>query len=904
MNRTNPIPDPLSARAWLAHGDGRFAYYRLDRLVGGADLARMPMTVKILLENVARNAGRGVVREEEAGVLAHWQPRGAAEAETPFLPARVLMQDFTGVPAVVDLAAMRDAMAALGGDPKLINPLVPTDLVIDHSVQVDRFRTPDAFAFNVDREYERNGERYELLRWAQTAFDGLRVVPPGTGIVHQVNLEFLASVVVEREDIDGQPVAYPDTLVGTDSHTTMVNGLGVLGYGVGGIEAEAVLLGQPLYQPVPRVVGVRLFGDLPRGSTATDLVLVVSNMLRTHGVVGSFVEFAGDGLGSLSLADRATISNMSPEYGATAALFPIDDETLAYLRQTGRPAGHVGLVERYAKENALWREPGAGPDFDEALELDLSTVEPTLAGPRRPQDKVLLPDLGRNFHENFTRTDFDRPPVQVSVDGQAVSINHGSVAIAAITSCTNTSNPTVMVGAGLLARNALARGLSVKPFVKTSMAPGSRAVTEYLTAAGLLEPLERLGFGVVGYGCTTCIGNSGPLDEAVGAAIESNELIVAAVLSGNRNFEGRIHPLARASYLASPPLVVAYALAGTVDTDLTVDALGTGGDGRPVFLADIWPTSDEIKQTIAASVSPAIFERIYASVFAGDERWTGLPVPVGSDRYDWRADSTYVALPPFFEGLSAEPPALSDIVGARVLAVVGDSVTTDHISPAGTIPAWSPAGQWLQEHGVTPLQFNSYGARRGHHEVMMRGTFGNIRLVNKLADKEGPYTTHQPSGAPMFIYDAAMRYAGEKVPLLVIAGREYGTGSSRDWAAKGTALLGVKAVLAQSFERIHRSNLVGMGVLPLEFMPGQSAESLGLTGREEFDVVGMDDGLKPRQAVTVTVRDGDRERRFQAVCRLDGPIEIGYYRNGGILPAVLRRLAGLSLAQASTASLD
>jgi len=812
----------------------------------------------------------------------------------------VLMQDFTGVPAVVDLAAMRDAVAALGGDPRLINPLVPADLVIDHSVQVDRFRTPDAFAFNVDREYERNGERYELLRWAQTAFDGLRVVPPGTGIVHQVNLEFLAQVVVMRDDLDGEPAAFPDTLVGTDSHTTMVNGLGVLGYGVGGIEAEAVLLGQPLYQPIPRVVGVRLFGDLPRGSTATDLVLVVSNMLRAHGVVGSFVEFAGDGLASLSLADRATISNMSPEYGATAALFPIDDETLAYLRQTGRTSDHIELVERYAKENALWREPGAGPDFDEALELDLSTVEPTLAGPRRPQDKVRLPDLGKNFRDSFTRTDFDRPPVEVSTGGQSAAITHGAVAIAAITSCTNTSNPTVMVGAGLLARNALARGLSVKPYVKTSMAPGSRAVTEYLTAAGLLSPLEELGFGVVGYGCTTCIGNSGPLDDAVAQAIEGNELIVAAVLSGNRNFEGRIHPLARASYLASPPLVVAYALAGTVDTDLTTEPLGSDRDGKPVFLADIWPTSEEIKRTIAASVSPAIFERIYSSVFAGDERWTGLPAPVGSDRYAWAADSTYVALPPFFEELSAEPAPVTDITAARVLAVLGDSVTTDHISPAGTIPAWSPAGQWLQERGVTPLQFNSYGARRGHHEVMMRGTFGNIRLRNALVDKEGPYTAHQPDGGEMFIYDAAMRYRDERVPLIVIAGREYGSGSSRDWAAKGTALLGVRAVLAQSFERIHRSNLVGMGVLPLEFMPGESAESHGLTGREEFDIVGLEDGLKPRQTVTVTAREGGRERRFQAVCRLDGPIEIGYYRNGGILPAVLRRLAGRSLAPAPT----
>jgi len=890
MNRPRTIPDPFSARAQLTVGDANWAYYRIDPLVAG-DLARVPMTVKVLLENALRNAGRGVVREDDVTALATWEPRSGAEAEVPFLPARVLMQDFTGVPAVVDLAAMRDAMAALGGDPELINPLVPADLVIDHSVQVDRYRTSDAFAFNVDREYERNGERYELLRWAQTAFDGLRVVPPGTGIVHQVNLEYLAQVVVSRNDVDGLPVAFPDTLIGTDSHTTMVNGLGVLGYGVGGIEAEAVLLGQPLYQPLPRVVG-----DLPRGSTATDLVLVVSNMLRTHGVVGSFVEFAGDGLGSLALADRATISNMSPEYGATAALFPIDDETIAYLRQTGRPADHIRLVEAYAKENGLWRQPGAGPDFDEALELDLSTVEPTLAGPRRPQDKVRLPELGQNFRESFTRTDFDSPPVAVEVGGASADINHGSVAIAAITSCTNTSNPTVMIGAGLLARNALARGLTVKPYVKTSMAPGSRAVTEYLTAAGLLAPLEQLGFGVVGYGCTTCIGNSGPLDDAVAAAIEENQLIVTAVLSGNRNFEGRIHPLARASYLASPPLVVAFALAGTVDIDLTTQPLGEDRDGKPVFLADIWPSGEEIRRTIGESVSPAIFERIYSSVFAGDERWTGLPVPVGTSRYAWDSASTYVAHPPFFADLKLEPEPVAEITGARVLALLGDSVTTDHISPAGTIPAWSPAGVWLQERGVTPLQFNSYGARRGHHEVMMRGTFGNIRLRNLLVEREGPYTAHQPSGAEMFIYDAAMRYRDEAVPLIVIAGSEYGSGSSRDWAAKGTALLGVKAVLARSFERIHRSNLVGMGVLPLEFKPGDSVESLGLSGREEFDIEGLTDGLRPRQHAQLVVRDGSRERRIEVVCRLDGPIEIGYYRNGGILPAVLRRLAGSTLA--------
>ena len=890
MNRSRQIPDPFSARATLPVGDRRFTYYRLDQS-GLGDIARAPMTVKILMENVLRNSGRGVVREDEARALATWRPSAAIEAEVPYMPARVLLQDFTGVPAIVDLAAMRDAMADLGGDPRRINPLVPADLVIDHSVQVDRYRTPDAFAFNVDREYERNGERYALLRWAQGAFHGLRVVPPGTGIVHQVNLEYLASVVVAAQDEAG-PLAYPDTLVGTDSHTTMVNGLGVLGYGVGGIEAEAVLLGQPLYHPMPRVVGVRLVGDLPQGSTATDLVLVISHMLRAHGVVGSFVEFAGDGLASLALADRATIANMSPEYGATAALFPIDDETLAYLRQTGRPEEQVQLVERYAKENALWREPGPGPEFDELLELELSTVEPTLAGPRRPQDKVRLPELSRSLHDAFPRVAEGSKSVSVEVDGGRTEIGHGSVVIAAITSCTNTSNPTVMIGAGLLARNALARGLTVKPTVKTSMAPGSRAVTEYFTAAGLLEPLEKLGFGVVGYGCTTCIGNSGPLDEPIARAVEEHELVVAAVLSGNRNFEGRIHPLARASYLASPPLVVAFALAGTVEIDLSSEPLGSDRDGQPVYLADIWPSSDEIRQTIGEAVSPDIFRRIYAAVFDGDERWRALPVPVGSERYAWDPESTYVARPPFLDGMSREAGDVPDIERARVLAVLGDSVTTDHISPAGSIAVASPAGQWLQERGVTPLQFNSYGARRGHHEVMMRGTFGNIRLRNALTEKEGPYTTHQPSGEGMFIYDAAMRYAADGVPLLVIAGREYGSGSSRDWAAKGTALLGVRAVLAESYERIHRSNLVGMGVMPLQFHPGENARSLGLTGREEYDVLGLADGLAPRMSATLRVRDGRDERSIEVICRLDGPIELDYYRQGGILPAVVRRLAG------------
>ena len=902
--------DPFDARASL--GPGLPDVYRLEAVGARIDLANLPVTVKILLENLLRHAGGGVVRTDDVETLLTWRPGTTAEAEIPFMPARVLLQDFTGVPAVVDLAVMRDAMADLGGDPARVNPLVPADLVIDHSVQIDRFGTPGAFAFNVEREYERNGERYQLLRWAQTAFRDLRVVPPGTGIIHQVNLEFLSTVVTDREGGGGR-VAYPDTVVGTDSHTTMVNGLGVLGYGVGGIEAEAVLLGQPLYQPMPHVVGVRLHGALPHGSTATDLVLVVTEMLRTHGVVGSFVEFAGDGLASLALADRATISNMSPEFGATATLFPIDDETLEYLRLTGRSAERVALVERYAKTQGLWREPGDGPAFDEHLELDLASVAPSVAGPRRPQDRVELPGLPANFRAAFpatapsqaTKEDLgrlsdeggttgatDNGSVTIEVGGSAAIVRHGSVAIAAITSCTNTSNPTVMVGAGLLARNAVARGLRVGPTVKTSLAPGSRVVTAYLEAAGLMAPLEALGFALAGYGCTTCIGNSGPLDDAVAAAIEGNDLVVAAVLSGNRNFEGRIHPLARASYLASPPLVVAFALAGRVDIDLTSEPLGTGTDGRPVFLADVWPEPDEIRSVIASAIDPELFRRTYATVFEGDDRWRALPIPSG-DRYAWENDSTYIAKPPFFDGLTFQPRPVGDMDGLRVLAVLGDSVTTDHISPAGSIAPWSPAGQWLQAHGVGPLEFNSYGARRGHHEVMIRGTFGNIRLRNRLADdREGPYTVHLPDGEPGFIFDVAMRYAADGVPLAILAGHEYGSGSSRDWAAKGPALLGVRVVIAESYERIHRSNLVGMGILPLEFQAGESAASLGLTGRETFAVSGLDGGPTPRQPVTVVaLSDDGSERRFAAIARLDGPIDVEYYQAGGILPAVLRRLA-------------
>ncbi|MEA2538153.1 MAG: aconitate hydratase [Chloroflexota bacterium] len=957
-----PAHDPFGARASL--GPALPDLYRLSALEPlGVDLDRIPVTVKVLLENALRNAGGGLVGADDVTTLAGWRPGASAgnEAEIPFLPARVILQDFTGVPAVVDLAAMRDAMADLGGDPARVNPLVPADLVIDHSVQVDAFGTPGAFAFNVEREYERNGERYALLRWAQTAFRDLRVVPPGTGIVHQVNLEFLATVVATRADAFGE-VAFPDTLVGTDSHTTMINGLGVLGYGVGGIEAEAVLLGQPLYQPMPRVVGVRLHGELPNGSTATDLVLVVTEMLRSFGVVGAFVEFAGDGLAGLALADRATIANMSPEFGATSTLFPIDDETLSYLRLTGRPAALVDLVERYARTQGLWRELGAAPDFDDLLELDLATVIPSVAGPRRPQDRVPLGELRANFRSAFPppgaaggpgdRPIADRagpaseatgveeasadsfpasdPPAFVAAEATDASaqddppanpgsdpvdpadpatdeapypaftieddggrtISSGAVAIAAITSCTNTSNPTVMVGAGLLARNAVARGLSVGPTVKTSLAPGSKAVTTYLATAGLMDPLERLGFALAGYGCTTCIGNSGPLDEPIARAIETNDLAVVAVLSGNRNFEGRIHPLARASYLASPPLVVAFALAGRVDIDLTSEPLGIGDDGRPVFLAEVWPSSDEIRSVIGSSISPDLFRQTYATVFEGDDRWRALPIPDG-DRFAWDPTSTYVARPPFLDGVRAVPDPIADIAGARVLAVLGDSVTTDHISPAGSIAPSSPAGQWLQAHGVGPLEFNSYGARRGQHEVMIRGTFANIRLRNGLVPgREGPYTVHLPDAEETFIYDAAQRYAAEGVPLLVLAGREYGSGSSRDWAAKGTALLGIRAVIAESFERIHRSNLVGMGVLPLQFLPGEGATSLGLTGRETYTIRGLATGLLPRARLTVTARaDEGNERQFGVIARLDGPIELDYYRQGGILPAVLRRLA-------------
>jgi aconitate hydratase len=816
----------------------------------------------------------------------------------------VLLQDFTGVPAIVDLAAMRDAIARLGGDPKKINPLVPVDLVIDHSVQVDAFGTRIAFQQNADIEFQRNRERYEFLRWGQKAFANFRVVPPATGIVHQVNLEYLADVVSTRKTDQGT-VAMPDSLVGTDSHTVMINGLGVVGWGVGGIEAEAVMLGQPLYMLLPEVVGFKMTGALPEGATATDLVLTVTEMLRKKGVVGKFVEFYGPGIGSMSLPDRATIGNMAPEYGATMGFFPVDDETLSYLRRTGRRDEVVDLVERYTKEQGLFRtEDTPEPAFDEALELDLGTVVPSLAGPKRPQDRVALGDMQRSFRaalrapikqRGFELNDAALArSVEVRFNGTADRLTHGSVVIAAITSCTNTSNPSVMLAAGLLAKKACERGLSVRPFVKTSLAPGSRVVTEYLRDAGLTPYLEQLGFHLVGYGCTTCIGNSGPLPEAVAGAIKKHDLVAAAVLSGNRNFEGRVHPQVKANYLASPPLVVAYALAGTTDIDLTREPLGVGSDGRPVMLADVWPSQAEIADTIRRSVHPKQFREQYANVFSGNERWNAI-TGTGGDTYAWDEHSTYIQNPPFFEGLTPEVRPIQPIRGARVLVIVGDSVTTDHISPAGSIAADTPAGRYLIEQGVKPLDFNSYGSRRGNDRVMTRGTFANIRLRNLLAaGTEGGVTIHLPSGERMPIYDAAMRYRAEGTPLVVLAGAEYGAGSSRDWAAKGTLLLGVRAVLAESYERIHRSNLVGMGVLPMQYRPGETRESLKLTGREVFDVVGLTDAITPRQEIAVDLTDPDTgaQRTIHVLSRLDSPVEVEYYRNGGILQAVLRKLAG------------
>ena len=932
--------DSFTARDTLKVSGTEYEIHRLDALQSSYDVARLPYSIKVLLENALRLEDGESVTKDHIETIAGWDAKAEPSEEIPFQPARVLMQDFTGVPALVDLAAMRDAMEELGGSPDRIDPLVPVDLIIDHSVQVDAFGNARAFDINADRDYERNGERYGFLRWGQQAFDNLRVVPPATGICHQVNLEYLGQVTFRRER-DGVTQAYPDTLVGTDSHTTMINGLGVLGWGVGGIEAEAAMLGQPISMLLPQVVGFKLTGELPEGATATDLVLTVTEMLREHGVVGKFVEFHGPGLHTLGLADRATIGNMSPEFGSTCAIFPVDKETLRYLEFTGRPTDLVELVDAYAREQGMFHtEDSEDPTFSETLELDLSDVRPSIAGPKRPQDRIALAEAKNAFLESLAEFDpeaaeslgngydkaiaesfpaSDSPaedhngeagkprraggtaveerkadPVTVTLeDGTETELDHGRVVIAAITSCTNTSNPTVMVGAGLLAKKAVERGLESKPWVKTSLAPGSTVVTDYLDQAGLTEYLDKLGFNLVGYGCTTCIGNSGPLPEEISKVVNDNDLVVCSVLSGNRNFEGRINQDVRNNYLASPPLCVAYALAGRMDVDILEEPLGTDSEGEPVFLRDLWPTSEEIKQTVSDAVRSDMFTKSYKDVFTGDDRWRRLDIPEG-DRYEW-TESTYVQRPPYFKDMGSVPTDPEPIVGARVLAVLGDSVTTDHISPAGAIKKDSPAGKWLIDHGVDVRDFNSYGSRRGNHEVMIRGTFANIRLRNRLVDREGGYTRHFPDGKETTIYEAAMQYADEGVPLVVLAGKEYGSGSSRDWAAKGTALLGVRAVLAQSYERIHRSNLIGMGVLPLQFPAGQSAESLGLTGEEVFTVEGLEKAVSPDTPGTRTVkvkaeREGADPVEVEARVRLDTPNEVAYYRNGGILHRVLRDL--------------
>ncbi len=907
--------DSFGSQDTLRAGEQKYRIYRLDAVDGARTL---PFSLKILLENLLRNEDGTNVTDGHVQALAGWDPRAEPDTEIQFTPARVIMQDLTGVPAVVDLATMREAMHHLGGDAAAINPLVPAELVIDHSVVADVFGRPDAFARNVDLEFERNAERFGFLRWGQEAFDRFKVVPPGTGIVHQVNIEHLGRVVMTA---DG--AAYPDTCVGTDSHTTMQNGLGILGWGVGGIEAEAAMLGQPISMLIPPVVGFRLTGELPDGATATDLVLHITELLRRHGVVGKFVEFCGEGVAAVPVANRATIGNMSPEFGSTCAIFPIDELTLDYLRLTGRPAQQIALVEAYAKEQGLWYEPGQTARYSEELRLDLSTVVPSLAGPRRPQDRVALADAKTSFRDAlgafvsepsldngiagtfpasdpFSNTPEPRAssPVRVTLeDGTQTTVNHGSVVIAAITSCTNTSNPSVMVGAALLARKAVEAGLARKPWVKTTLAPGSKVVMDYYERSGLLPYLEKLGFNLVGYGCTTCIGNSGPLPEAISEAVNDSDLAVVAVLSGNRNFEGRINPDVKMNYLASPPLVVAYALAGTMDIDLTSEPLGASADGDPVYLSDIWPAPDEVAAVVESAVAAEMFTRDYSDVFTGDERWRSLDVPAG-DTYEWDPDSTYVRRPPYFENMPAEPEPLEDIRGARVLALLGDSVTTDHISPAGAIRPDSPAGKYLIDHGVQRRDFNSYGSRRGNHEVMIRGTFGNIRLRNLLAPgTEGGVTVKLPDGEQMSIFEASRRYIADGTPLIVLAGKEYGSGSSRDWAAKGTALLGVRAVLVESFERIHRSNLIGMGVLPLQFRPGESVASLGLTGHETFDVLGIEaisSGPVPRE-VTVTVRSDDgSQREFRAVVRIDTPGEAEYFRHGGIMQFVLRMLRARS----------
>ena len=912
------MTNSFNARAKLSVNGKEYQIYRLKALADRCDLGRIPYSLKILLENLLRFEDGVNVTEDDVMALANYDPNSQPDTEISFTPARVVMQDFTGVPAVVDLAAMRDAMQALGGDSARINPLAPAELVIDHSVMVDYFGSKDALEKNAEVEFGRNAERYAFLRWGQEAFDNFAVVPPRTGIVHQVNLEYLAKCVFSVEK-DGVLHAYPDTLVGTDSHTTMINGLGVLGWGVGGIEAEAAMLGQPITMLIPEVVGFKLTGKLPEGTTATDLVLTVTQMLRSKGVVGKFVEFFGPGLKDMPLADRATIANMAPEYGATCGIFPIDAETLTYLRLSNRPPELIELVEKYAREQGMFHDESTPEaEYSDTLELDMSTVVPSLAGPKRPQDRIALTDVKREAQKHLKTFAEERDggaakseqvarlqdeggatavgagearhsgAVEVSYNGETFPLKDGAVVIAAITSCTNTSNPSVMLGAGLLARNAAARGLKVKPWVKTSLAPGSKVVTEYLQQAGVLDDLEMLGFDVVGYGCTTCIGNSGPLPEQISQAVQTGELAVASVLSGNRNFEGRVHPEVKMNFLASPPLVVAYALAGSMEVNLYNEPLGTDSDGKPVYLKDIWPTQKEVQDTVAGNISGAMFQSSYAGVFTGDERWQNIPV-TRSASYQWNDDSTYIQNPPYFTGMSRDPEGISQIQGARVLAMLGDSITTDHISPAGSIKADTPAGKYLMEHGVQPQDFNSYGSRRGNHEVMMRGTFANIRLRNQLAPgTEGGWTHHQPSDEQMFIYDAAMRYQQEGTPLVILAGKEYGTGSSRDWAAKGTRLLGVRAVIAESYERIHRSNLVGMGVLPLQFREGESRESLGLTGKEVFSIEGLQMGAR---LVEVVASNDGGEKRFQARVRVDTPKEWDYYQHGGILHYVLRQLA-------------
>ncbi len=887
------MSNSFGARSTLEAGGKHYEIFALEALEKHFDVGRLPYSLKILLENLLRHENAEDVTRASIEALASWDPQAEPSTEIAFTPARVLLQDFTGVPAVVDLAAMRDAMRELGGDPNTINPLSPADLVVDHSVMVDYFGTRDAIDLNARAEYARNRERYAFLRWGQKAFDNFRVVPPATGIVHQVNLEYLAQVVF-RGAREGVPCAYPDTVVGLDSHTTMINGLGVLGWGVGGIEAEAAMLGQPISMLIPQVIGVRLDGRLPEGATATDLVLTVVELLRRKGVVGKFVEFFGDGLDHLSLADQATISNMAPEYGATCGIFPIDADTLEYLRLTGRSDEQVALVEAYARRQGLFRDTGGREaQYSDVVTLDLGRVESSLAGPKRPQDRIALRAAKQQIGEALTAMRAERPDAgaaqAVELGDQGFELADGSVVIAAITSCTNTSNPDVIMAAGLLARKAVERGLTVKPWVKTSLAPGSKVVTEYLTASGLLPYLERLGFDVVGYGCTTCIGNSGPLPEPVAQAIQDGDLIVCSVLSGNRNFEGRVHGDVRMNFLASPPLVVAYALAGTVNVDLYRDAIGTDGNGEPVMLKDLWPSQDEIRASKSAAITREMFQAKYADVFTGDARWAAIETPE-SGLYEWSSQSTYIRKPPFFAGMSHRPEGLPRIEGARVLAMLGDSITTDHISPAGAIRPDTPAGEYLIEHGVSPADFNSYGARRGNHEVMMRGTFANVRLRNELAPgTEGGWTRLQPSGEQTTVFAAALRYQAEGTPLIVIGGREYGSGSSRDWAAKGPRLLGVRAVIAESFERIHRSNLIGMGVLPLEFLAGESRKSLSLTGAERYDIEGLAVGVE-RVRVTATDADGT-SRPFEARVRIETPKEWDYYVHGGILHYVLRQLA-------------